>query len=272
MTHRGFVEVAGGRLHYEVAGDGPAVTLIHPGLWDMRTWDREVHLLANAGYRTIRYDVRGYGESSFPEAPYSDVEDLRSLLDALGVDRTALVGCSMGGNIEICFTLAHPDRVWALVPVASGISGFDWSDEVWGPIWEPIEAAASAGDLERATDLSLRIWAPLGTDDEAGATIRRIALDNVRNFELDELGLAEPPDPPPLTRLEEIDVPTLVIIGDRDVHEITQIGELIAAAVPGARVTTIEGADHVVNLRQPEAFEGALLPFLAESRPADPPL
>ena len=49
MTQRGFVEVAGGRLHYEVAGDGPAVTLIHPGLWDMRTWDREVDLLAKAG-------------------------------------------------------------------------------------------------------------------------------------------------------------------------------------------------------------------------------
>lgn len=266
----GYVEVDGGRLHYEVVGDGPAVTLIHPGLWDMRTWDREAEVLAGAGYRAIRYDVRGYGRSSFPEAPYSDVEDARALLDALGVERTAVVGCSMGGNVGICFTLTHPHRVWALVPVASGISGFDWSDEVWGPIWEPIEAAARDGDLERATDLSLRIWAPLGTDDEAGRTIRRIALDNVRNFELDELGLAEPPDPPPLTRLEEIDVPTLVILGERDVHEMSRIGELIAAAVPGARVTTIEEADHVVNLRQPEAFERALMPFLAESRPAVP--
>jgi 3-oxoadipate enol-lactonase len=267
MTRSGFVEVDGGRLRYEVAGTGPAVTLIHPGLWDMRTWDREFYALADAGYRAIRYDVRGYGGSSFPESAYSDVEDLRGLLDALEVERTALVGCSMGGNIEIQFVLAHPERVWALVPVASGISGFDWPDEVWEPIWEPIEAAVKVGDLVRATDLSLEIWAPLGTADEAGAKIRSIAMDNVRNFELDELGLAESPDPPPLTRLEEIDAPTLVILGDRDVPEIAQIGALIAARVPGAKVTTIEDADHVVNLRQPESFERALMPFLDGCRP-----
>ena len=266
MSRSGFADVQGGRLHFEVDGSGPAVTLIHPGLWDMRTWDREFAKLAGTGYRAIRYDVRGYGESSFPEASYSDVEDLLALLDALEVERTALVGCSMGGNIEICFTLAHPDRVWALVPVASGLSGFDWPDEVWEPVWEPIETAVEAGDLVRATDLSLAIWAPLGTGDEAGAKIRAIALDNTRNFELDALGLAERPDPPPITRLEEIDVPTLVVLGERDVHEITQIGELVAARVPGARVVMIEGADHVVNLRQPEAFERALMVFLEEAR------
>jgi pimeloyl-ACP methyl ester carboxylesterase len=267
MTRSGFVDVEGGRLHYEIAGTGPAVTLIHPGLWDMRTWDREFGTLADAGYRAIRYDVRGYGGSSFPESAYSDVEDLRALLDSLGVDRTALVGCSMGGNIGIQFALVYPTRVWALVPVASGISGFDWPDEVWEPIWEPIEAAVKAGDLDRATDLSLEIWAPLGTEDEAGARIRSIAMDNLRNFELDELGLAEPPDSPPLTRLGEIDPPTLVILGDRDVPEIAQIGALLAAGIPGATVTTIADADHVVNLRQPEAFERALLAFLNECRP-----
>jgi 3-oxoadipate enol-lactonase len=262
-----YVEVEGGRLCYEVEGDGPTVTLIHPGLWDMRTWDREFSLLADSGYRAVRYDVRGFGRSSFPDQPYSDVEDLLAVLDHVAVDRTALVGCSMGGNIAIGFSLSHPERVWALVPVASGISGFDWSDEVWAPIWEPIEAAIQAGDLERATDLSLKIWAPLGTGDAAGDLIRRIAMDNVRNFELDELGLAQTPEPPPITRLEQIDAPTLVILGDSDVQEISQIGELISAAVPGAETIRIEGADHVVNLRQPEAFARGLLRFLKDNRP-----
>jgi pimeloyl-ACP methyl ester carboxylesterase len=263
----GFIETPGGRLHYEDVGEGPAVTLNHPGLWDMRTWDREVERWPAEGLRVIRYDARGYGRSDYPETPFSNEADLLALLDALEVDRTALVGCSMGGNIAVTFALAYPERVWALVTVAAGLSGFDWSDEKWAPIWEPVDEALAAGDLERATDLCLEIWAPLGTDDAAGALIRRIALDNTQNFALDESGLELEADPPPITRLEQIDVPTLVVTGDADVTEMTTIGEILASRIPGAVPHVIEGADHVVNVRQPEAFEAAVLPFLLDARP-----
>ena len=98
-------------LHYEVAGEGPAVTLIHPGLWDSRTWDPQVPVLVDAAFRVIRYDVRGYGRSSrLTGEPYSHVRDLEALLDVLEVPLTILVGCSMGGAIAIDFTLEHPDR------------------------------------------------------------------------------------------------------------------------------------------------------------------
>ena len=263
----GFCETADGRLHYEEAGEGPAVALIHPGLWDMRTWDREFARWPSQGLHMIRYDVRGYGGSDFPHAPFSNTADLLRLLDVLEVERTALVGCSMGGNIAVTFALEHPERVWALVTVASGLSGYEWSDEKWGPVWEPIGAALEAGDLERATDLSLEIWAPLGACDEAGAAIRRIALENTQNFALDESGLELSAEPPPLTRLEEIDVPTLVVTGDADVQEMTLIGEILASRIPGAVPAVIEGADHVVNMRRPEAFEASVLPFLIEARP-----
>jgi 3-oxoadipate enol-lactonase len=263
----GFRQTADGRLHYEDAGEGPAVTLIHPGLWDMRTWDREFARWPSEGLRLMRYDVRGYGRSDFPTAPFSNSADLLLILDALEVERTALVGCSMGGNIAVTFALEHPERVWALVTAASGLSGYDFSDEKWEPIWEPIDAALEAGDLERATDLCLEIWAPLGTQDDAGALIRRIAMENTQNFALDESGLELPTEPPALTRLEEIDVPTLVITGDADVVEMTMIGEILSSRIPGAVPAVIEGADHVVNVRQPEALEALVLPFLLGARP-----
>lgn len=266
----GFVETPAGRLHYEDVGEGPAITLVHPGLWDMRTWDRESSRWPAEGWRVIRYDVRGYGRSEFPRAAYSNADDLLAVLDALEVERTALVGCSMGGNIEVTFALDHPERVWALVTVAAGLSGYEWSDEKWGPVWEPVDAAIEAGDLERATDLCLEIWAPLGTHDAAGATIRRIAMDNTQNFAVDESGFEVPADPPPITRLEEIDAPALVVTGEADVPEMTLIGEILASRIPGAVPAVIEGADHVVNLRQPEAFDAAVLPFLRASRPTEP--
>ncbi|MDQ3211003.1 MAG: alpha/beta fold hydrolase, partial [Actinomycetota bacterium] len=94
----GFVDLSGdGRLHYEIAGAGPFVTLLHPGLWDMRTWDDQFEPWLER-FRVLRYDQRGYGQSSRPtESPYSHVRDLVALLDHLHIDRTALVGCSMGG-------------------------------------------------------------------------------------------------------------------------------------------------------------------------------
>ena len=105
----GSVDVPGGSLYYEVAGEGPAMTLIHPGLWDSRTWDPQVPVLVDAAFRVIRYDVRGYGRSSrLTGEPYSHVRDLEALLDVLEVPLTILVGCSMGGAIAIDFTLEHP--------------------------------------------------------------------------------------------------------------------------------------------------------------------
>ncbi len=261
----GSVDVPGGSLYFEAAGEGPAVTMIHPGLWDSRTWDPQVPVLVDAAFRVIRYDVRGYGRSSrLTGEPYSHVRDLEALLDVLEVPLTILVGCSMGGAIAIDFTLEHPDRVAALVVAASGLGGFEAleEEEDW---WEarnaPIEAAIEAGDLERAEDLRLEIWAPLGTDDAAGRQIRQIAFDNIHELTMDESG-EEELDPPAALRLGEIDVPTLVMIAEHDPPYMRRTGDLIARGVLDAQRIVIDGADHVVNLRRPLEFDGALLAFL----------
>jgi pimeloyl-ACP methyl ester carboxylesterase len=264
--------VPGGELSYEIAGHGPnAVVLLHPGLWDRRTWDREFALLADEGYTVLRYDTRGYGKSSrlVPGEAYSNVRDLAAVMDAAGLERAALVGCSMGGAIAIDFTLAHPERVWALVPVAPGLGGFESTpeEEVWWESWfAPVEAAVAAGDLERAQDLRLELWAPLGTDDEAGRRIREIAFDNLHEITADESG-AEELDPPAASRLHEITAPTLVLLAGHDPPDMKRIGEALREAIAGARVVTIEEADHVVNLRTPARFDELVLPFLAETAP-----
>jgi pimeloyl-ACP methyl ester carboxylesterase len=255
----------GGRLWYEIAGRGPSVTFVHPGLWDSRTWDREFAAWSDR-FRVVRYDLRGYGRSSrLDGGAYSHVRDLVSLLDHLEVGRTALVGCSMGGAIALDTSLEHPDRVSALVLVAAGLGGFEedaaelaWWDERDGPI----VAALEAGDLEEAERLRLRIWAPLGTDDEAGRRIRDIAFDNLHELTMDESG-EEELDPPAAERLDDVTAPTLVLIAEHDPPDMRRIGQTLLAGIPGATGGTIDGADHVVNVRQPERFDAAVLPFLA---------
>ena len=267
-TRTGSAELPDGALYYEMAGDGPTVTLIHEGLWDSRTWDPQVPALIDAGYRVLRYDVRGYGRSSrLTGQPYSHIRDLIALLDGLAVVQTVLVGCSMGGAIAIETTLEHPERVLALVPVASALSGFEAleEEEDW---WEerdaPIRALIEAGDLEQAEDLRLAIWAPLGTQDPAGRRIREIAFDNLHEITMDESG-EEQLDPPAAHRLSEIDVPTLVVIAEHDPPFSRRVGDVIARGILGARSVTIEGADHVVHLRRPEEFNRVLLAFLADA-------
>jgi pimeloyl-ACP methyl ester carboxylesterase len=261
----------GATLHHEVGGDGPAVTLLHPGLWDMRTWDREAAVLRDAGFRVLRYDARGYGSSSRPEPgrTYSHVDDLEALLEATDVVQTALVGCSMGGGTALDMALEHPERVWALVLVAPALGGFEPTEEEeeWDArAYGPVDAAIEAGEPERALDLELRIWAPLGTGDEGGRRIRDIAFDNIHQLTMDESG-RQRLDPPAAHRLGELDVPTLILDAEHDPPHHHRIADLLARGIIGAHAVVVPGADHVVNLRQPERFDELVLPFLADAAP-----
>ncbi len=183
----------GGMLAFDIDGDGPDVVLLHPGLWDRRTWDPQMTTFPAAGFRVTRYDARGYGASTRPDArPYSHVRDLEVLMDGLDITSAGLVGCSMGGGIGIDFALEHPDRVWALVPVAAGLGGFEPLEEEedwWAAATAPVDEALEAGDLERAEDARLAIWLPLGAHDQAGARIRELAFENIherRHIDLPE--------------------------------------------------------------------------------------
>jgi 3-oxoadipate enol-lactonase len=258
----GFVNVDGGRLFYEEAGAGRPVVFIHPGLWDRRTWDDQFPVFAEQ-FRVIRYDVRGYGKSSKPEREYSKIEDLRALLEQLRVDRAALVGCSMGGGIAIDFAVEHPQLVWALVPVAAALSGVEETDEErekWAPVFGRIMEAANAGDIDRAVDLLMEIWAPLGTGDRSGQRIRQIALENPWAI-TDEGNLAREIDPPALPRLSTIRAATFIVLGAQDLQDINQMWSQYGPRFPASRTVVLEGADHVVNMRQPEEFNRLVLEF-----------
>jgi pimeloyl-ACP methyl ester carboxylesterase len=255
----GFAEVPGGRLYYEAAGDGPAVVLLHAGIADHRMWIHQMEPFA-AEHTVVAYDQRAFGRSDPPTGPFSIVEDLGRLLDALDIERAAVVACSMGGAVEIEFALAHPERVTALVPVASGLAGFEWPPD---PKLAEADAAEEAGDIERAVELALEIWAPLRSDPQTDRLIEQMARDNTATSDApDEWWLD--PERPAAEMLEEISAPTLVVVGDTDHPKILAIADALSARIPGARRVDIANADHLVPLRAPEAFNAAVLPFLRE--------
>jgi pimeloyl-ACP methyl ester carboxylesterase len=187
-------------------------------------------------------------------------------MDATGLERAALVGCSMGGAIALNTALSYPERVTALVLAASGLDGFEGSDEEereWEERFGPIESLVESGQLEGAQDLRLRTWAPLGTDDEAGRRIRAIAMDNLHELTMDE-SAAEDLLPTALERLHEIACPTLILPADHDPPHMRRVAGILADRIPGARIETIPDVDHVINMREPAAFDRIVLGFLEE--------
>jgi 3-oxoadipate enol-lactonase len=240
-------------LWYEESGSGRPVVLLHEGVVDSRIWAPLLPLVDDR-LRTIRYDQRGYGRSPMWTGPYSPVDDLVSVLDAAGVEQAALVGTSRGGRIAIQAALERPERVSALVPVVSGLAGRPLDIEVTPELEARWDAAEERGDTAELAAIDLEIWAPMGVDDE----LRAMFVENVEASNADDP--AE--EAPSAGRLHEIAAPTLVITAARDVPAITELGELLAREIPGARLAVIEEADHMVQWRAPEELAQLVLDFL----------
>ena len=268
MTRTGFCDVNGGRIYYELDGQGPALTLIHAGVANLRQWDEQVPVLA-ADHRVLRYDTRNFGHTTSDNVTFSNRDDLATLLDSLGNERTALHGLSRGGSTAVDFTLEHPGRVTALIAVAAGVSGFEAPpppDEQ--ALWDEYDRRYEARDWRWIVETETAFWVdgPGQASDRVPAAVRQRVhdwiADGYSDHELEEL-TAVPLDPPAAGRLAEIAVPTLVMVGDLDEGATIAACRKLATDVPNARLEVFEGVAHMVNLEQPERFTRLVREFLA---------
>src|SRR5258708_22980595 len=127
-SQSGVAEVNGAQLNYELAGAGSPVALLHAGIADSGMWDDQFAHFA-AAHQVLRFDMRGFGQSSMPDEPYSLSADLYGLLRQLGIGPAAIVGVSIGGGTAIRFAIEHPEMVTALVPLGAGLRGFPYTGE-----------------------------------------------------------------------------------------------------------------------------------------------
>ena len=261
----GTADVNGTKLYYEVAGGGGPLVLVHAGIADGRMWEAQVDAFS-AHYRTIRHDMRGFGRSLMVEGPYSHHADLRALLDALGVERASFVGCSRGGGAVLDFALENQERVGALVLVGSAVGGFEFDEEP-PEEWDELVAADEVGDLERVSELEVRMWVdgPRRSPGVVDPAVRDLVGEmNLIALKNEALGIGEEldPQPPAATRLSQIRAPTLVLVGEEDRPRILAAADLLEREIPNARKTVIPGTAHVPNMERPEEFNRLVLDFL----------
>lgn len=270
-----WIDVAGGRLWAQWAGDGPGVVLVHAGIADARMWDPQWAALA-ARHRVARYDTRGFGRTeSRDDAVFSNRDDLVAVMDAADMERATLVGCSRAGAIVVDTTLEFPRRVAGLVWVCGGLGGLETTDTPAEAELEARgEALADAKDWAAAADLAVELWIdgvgqPAGrAPEDVRALVRRMTIETY----VQEKPYGQPIvlQPPAAGRLAEIEVPTLAIVGELDTSGVHQAADALVAGIAGARRIDVPGVTHLPNLERPEWFTATLLAFLAEVDRAAP--
>ena len=255
----GFAQVNGTRLYYEMAGLGEPLVFIHGLGADSRTWEDQFGAFAEH-YQVVRYDMRGYGKSAVPtKAPYAHTDDLKALLDSLGIVQACVVGQSMGGGMAIDFALAYPKAVRALVLVDPGLGGYTFSEQTWDPIFAV--AATEGMQAALAFMIGLPAFETIRTNPVLESRLMRIWSD-YSGWHFANHDPVRDADPLAIARLEEITVPALVIVGERDFADHHTIADILKRRVPNAQKVVLPDVGHVSMMEAPERFNETVSAFL----------
>jgi pimeloyl-ACP methyl ester carboxylesterase len=251
------------------SGDGPPVLLLHGLGCGKRMWAHQIRALKHR-FRVIAYDQRGHGGSDAPPvaARYSAghlARDLVGVLDALEIERAAIVGFSLGGGPALALAASRPERVSHLVLADVG-AGADEPVKIeamarrWVDLIRRGEADELVCDMLRSELFKVYARRNLRRRNHMAALIRATPADGLR-FTLSEV-LAKRKSVFRLTGvLRSIRVPTLVMVGQFD-YVCSKASRLLAQTIPNAALKIIANSGHMAPLEQPAAFSAALLEFL----------
>jgi 3-oxoadipate enol-lactonase len=247
---------------HDVSGHGPAVVLLHSMVCDRRMWDPQLPALHNAGYRVVRCDFRGFGQTPMPARAYSNAQDVAELLDLLGVERAALVGSSGGGRVALEVAARRPERVTSLVLLCTAMAGHEPSAALQA-FGEREDALIEAGDLTGATELNVRTSLGPHADEATREKVRQMQR---HAFEV-QLAVAEQVTPlNSEADLAAITAPSLLISGAHDLPDFRQIAVQLSRRLAEARHLELAWAGHLPSLERPEALNRILIDFLDETR------
>jgi pimeloyl-ACP methyl ester carboxylesterase len=260
-------------LYYEDHGAGAPIVFVHEFAGDYRAWNPQVHGLSRR-FRCITYNARGYPPSSVPEKE-SDygyeqaVDDVCAVMDACGIEKAHVVGLSMGGYAATCFAMLHPERARSVVISAAG-SGSD-----------PQSRDAFMQDTARFAKRLDEVGMDNGIDQYANGPSRKPLLEKdplgfaefFRNFgehsatgsarTLRGFQMGRPPIYAFAEALHHVNVPALVIVGDRD-EACLKPSYFLHATIPGARLCVLPNSGHCVNLEEPDLYNHFVESFVSE--------
>jgi pimeloyl-ACP methyl ester carboxylesterase len=264
------LEVNGQVLYHEVHGDGEPLLCVMGLSADTLAWALQVPAFS-AGHRTVIFDNRDVGRSSMADGPYEIADmaaDALALADALELDTFHLLGVSMGGAIAQELACRAPARVRTLTLAVTFAGGGAWArklSEVWGSRVQKITREEHVDDL-----MLLNHSEEFFENAGIVAWLRGMILENPHPQPPDafarQLGASSRHDA--RDRLGGLTMPVHVIAGERDILVPVWKSRELAALIPGAKLTVVEGAPHGMSLERAEEFNRLVLDFIAAQEPA----
>lgn len=257
--------ISGIDMGYDEAGKGPPVLLIHGFPLNRRMWRPQLEALAAAGYRVIAPDLRGFGESGAGDLPCSVslfADDVKGLLDLLGIERAVVGGMSMGGYVLLNLLERYPERVVAACFLTTR-SGAD--DEAGKARRTALIRELEAGRREAVLEAFASILFAEGTMRKRPELVAEvqgwIEAADPRGLIGGLMAMRERKDCTPL--LAGFTLPALVVGASQDRAVPMEHILLLEAGLPHSTVCIIPEAGHMANMEQPERFNACLLDFLA---------
>jgi 3-oxoadipate enol-lactonase len=272
QVRTGTIDVGDARLRYELSGQGQTVVFVHGWANTLAIWDDQVPAF-NRRYQVLRYDRRGFGRSSGYADVSADPDDLRILLDSMGIASAYVIGLSAGSDVATRFAFAFPLRTLALVRLSGP-----------PPVGMP-GALSRGGENRRAMADILRthgkdslhklVLSRVGyvPPDETPAERQRRLDRQKRGWDYSGRDLLEPKPQSgrvpavPWERIRELTAPTLLVNGDHDGPQPLMASDSLARYLPNARRILIPRAGHAANLSQPEQFNQIVMGFFATLEP-----
>lgn len=255
------IDANGSTFNYSIDGEqGPWVMLSHGLATDLSMWNELTEALKGR-YRVLRYEARGHGASAAPAGDYvldQLVDDAAGILDALDIKQTLFAGLSMGGMVGLGLMIRHPHKIKGAVIADSRHTTTPDFTKAW---LDRIVAVRKDG-IEAVVASTVSRWSSEGLNQRNPAVVARMEAmvrgTSVNGYCGCAAALARLNYGP---RLNEINVPVLVMCGDEDHGAPPENSRQMAAMIKGARFVEVKQAGHIANIEQPKLFNAAVGDF-----------
>ena len=263
LTHfeDGYLPLNSGKMYYQVHGSGEPLVFVHGMGLDHRMWDEQVAGFCKM-YQVISYDLRGFGKSSLPDAPYNHPEDLIMLLDFMGIEKAHYIGLSMGARVVTDLSIMYPERVCSITLVDSVLHGYkQTSMDLMA-----ISTAAREVSPKAANQLWFEhaLFAPARRNPEVAPKLKQM-IDDYTGWHWVNTNPWTPLSPPSIEQLDKIDIPTLILIGEEDLLDFQITSDILEKGIKGGRKTVIPKVGHMSNMENSTAFNEFLADFIENS-------
>jgi len=267
----GYAEMNGTRLYYEMAGSGDAILLIHGNGGDRRHWDEQFEVFAK-NYKVVRFDVRGFGKSAMPVEgqPYRCNDDIKALLEFLGISKAHICGLSMGCAFAVDFVIAHPEMSRSLIAVGPWVFGYGSK-----AISELLSAMDKMPEIleKEGKESALEYWLsnPAFKESFKNPAVFNRMMEIGKDYTFWNFTHEDPIQilvPMAIRQLDKIQLPVLIVTAEFDLKGCREIADHLEKTIPASKKVIIESAGHAMNMEKPEEFNKAVLDFLKDIEPS----